>query len=77
MTATLVDTGLAGGHGDRTLIDSLDARVAPGDVRLDAAGARTRFGGDGGRVHRPPHRRLTTEEIVKSRQNAGVEPARL
>ena len=32
MSATLVATGLAGGHGHRTLIDSLDLSVAPGDV---------------------------------------------
>ncbi|MDF2562711.1 MAG: hypothetical protein K0R99_4157, partial [Microbacterium sp.] len=32
MTATLVARGLAGGHGHRTLFDSLDLTVAPGDV---------------------------------------------
>ncbi|WP_413319105.1 ABC-F family ATP-binding cassette domain-containing protein [Agrococcus sp. 1P02AA] len=32
MTATLVVQGLAGGHGHRTLFDSLDLTVAPGDV---------------------------------------------
>ncbi len=32
MTATLVAQGLAGGHGHRTLFDSLDLTVAPGDV---------------------------------------------
>ncbi|MDI3329606.1 MAG: ABC-F family ATP-binding cassette domain-containing protein [Micrococcus sp.] len=32
MTATLVATGLAGGYGHRTLFDSLDLTVAPGDV---------------------------------------------
>ena len=32
MTATLVAAGLAGGHGHRTLFDSLDLTVAPGDV---------------------------------------------
>ena len=32
MTATLVAHGLAGGHGHRTLFDSLDLTVAPGDV---------------------------------------------
>ncbi|GAA5100350.1 ABC-F family ATP-binding cassette domain-containing protein [Microbacterium yannicii] len=32
MTATLVTRGLAGGHGHRTLFDSLDLTVAPGDV---------------------------------------------
>ncbi|GAA2011263.1 ABC-F family ATP-binding cassette domain-containing protein [Brevibacterium samyangense] len=32
MTATLVASGLAGGHGHRTLFDSLDLTVAPGDV---------------------------------------------
>lgn len=32
MTATLVAKDLAGGHGHRTLFDSLDLTVAPGDV---------------------------------------------
>ena len=32
MTATLVTQSLAGGHGHRTLFDSLDLTVAPGDV---------------------------------------------
>lgn len=32
MTATLVAQGVAGGHGHRTLFDSLDLTVAPGDV---------------------------------------------
>lgn len=32
MTATLVAKGLAGGYGHRTLFDSLDLTVAPGDV---------------------------------------------
>ncbi|OIH93439.1 ABC-F family ATP-binding cassette domain-containing protein [Curtobacterium sp. MCBA15_001] len=32
MTATLVAKGLAGGHAARTLFDSLDLTVAPGDV---------------------------------------------
>lgn len=32
MSATLVASGLAGGHGHRTLFDSLDFTVAPGDV---------------------------------------------
>lgn len=32
MTATLVAQGLAGGYGHRTLFDSLDLTVAPGDV---------------------------------------------
>lgn len=32
MTATLVASGLAGGHGHRTLFDSLNLTVAPGDV---------------------------------------------
>ncbi|MFB9071240.1 ABC-F family ATP-binding cassette domain-containing protein [Citricoccus parietis] len=32
MTATLVATSLAGGYGHRTLFDSLDLTVAPGDV---------------------------------------------
>ncbi|RSZ65542.1 ABC-F family ATP-binding cassette domain-containing protein [Corynebacterium hylobatis] len=32
MTATLVATGLAGGHGHRTLFDSLNLTVAPSDV---------------------------------------------
>src|SRR6187402_2448349 len=32
MTATLVAQGLAGGYGHRTLFDSLDVTVAPGDV---------------------------------------------
>ena len=32
MVATLVAQGLAGGHGHRTLFDSLDLTVAPGDV---------------------------------------------
>lgn len=32
MTATLVTQGLAGGYGHRTLFDSLDLTVAPGDV---------------------------------------------
>lgn len=32
MTATLVALGLAGGYGHRTLFDSLDLTVAPGDV---------------------------------------------
>ncbi|MGX1701814.1 ABC-F family ATP-binding cassette domain-containing protein [Microbacterium sp. NPDC055357] len=32
MTATLVARGIAGGHGHRTLFDSLDLTVAPGDV---------------------------------------------
>lgn len=32
MTATLVARGVAGGHGHRTLFDSLDLTVAPGDV---------------------------------------------
>lgn len=32
MTATLVAKDLAAGHGDRTLFDSLDLVVAPGDV---------------------------------------------
>ncbi|MCS5478805.1 ATP-binding cassette domain-containing protein [Corynebacterium sp. YIM 101645] len=32
MTATLVAHGLAGGHGHRTLFDSLNLTVAPGDV---------------------------------------------
>ncbi|MEP9414584.1 ABC-F family ATP-binding cassette domain-containing protein [Gordonia sp. VNQ95] len=32
MTATLVATGIAGGHGHRTLFDHLDLTVAPGDV---------------------------------------------
>jgi ATPase subunit of ABC transporter with duplicated ATPase domains len=32
MTATLVTRGLAGGHDHRTLFDSLDLTVAPGDV---------------------------------------------
>ncbi|MEV8266092.1 ABC-F family ATP-binding cassette domain-containing protein [Microbacterium sp. NPDC076911] len=32
MTATLVARGLAGGHGHRTLFDSLELTVAPGDV---------------------------------------------
>src|SRR5690606_37758895 len=32
MTATLVTHGLAGGYGHRTLFDSLDLTVAPGDV---------------------------------------------
>lgn len=32
MTATLVATALAGGHGHRTLFDGLDLTVAPGDV---------------------------------------------
>ena len=32
MTATLVAHGLAGGYGHRTLFDSLDLTVAPGDV---------------------------------------------
>ncbi|MEW1979676.1 ABC-F family ATP-binding cassette domain-containing protein [Citricoccus sp. NPDC079358] len=38
MTATLVATGLAGGYGHRTLFDSLDLTVAPGDV-LGVVGA--------------------------------------
>ena len=32
MTATLVAQAIAGGHGHRTLFDSLDLTVAPGDV---------------------------------------------
>lgn len=32
MTATLVASGVAGGYGHRTLFDSLDLTVAPGDV---------------------------------------------
>ena len=32
MTATLVARGVAGGYGHRTLFDSLDLTVAPGDV---------------------------------------------
>ncbi|HZU92567.1 MAG TPA: ATP-binding cassette domain-containing protein, partial [Microbacterium sp.] len=32
MTATLVAQSLAGGYGHRTLFDSLDLTVAPGDV---------------------------------------------
>lgn len=32
MTATLVALGLAGGYGHRTMFDSLDLTVAPGDV---------------------------------------------
>ena len=32
MTATLVASHLSGGHGHRTLFDSLDLTVAPGDV---------------------------------------------
>ena len=32
MTATLVAQGVAGGHGHRTLFESLDLTVAPGDV---------------------------------------------
>ncbi|GAA1937459.1 ABC-F family ATP-binding cassette domain-containing protein [Microbacterium aoyamense] len=32
MTATLVARGVAGGHGHRTLFESLDLTVAPGDV---------------------------------------------
>ena len=32
MTATLVASGLAGGHGHRTLFDALDLTVAPGEV---------------------------------------------
>ena len=32
MSATLVAHGLAGGHGHRTLFDSVDLTVAPGDV---------------------------------------------
>mgnify|MGYP001126518933 CR=1 FL=1 len=32
MTATLVASGLAGGYGHRTLFDSLDLTVAPGEV---------------------------------------------
>jgi ATPase subunit of ABC transporter with duplicated ATPase domains len=32
MTATLVASGLAGGYGHRTLFDSIDLTVAPGDV---------------------------------------------
>jgi ATPase subunit of ABC transporter with duplicated ATPase domains len=32
MTATLVAQGLAGGYGHRTLFDSLDLTVAPGDI---------------------------------------------
>ena len=32
MTATLVASGLAGGHGHRTLFEDLDLTVAPGDV---------------------------------------------
>jgi ATPase subunit of ABC transporter with duplicated ATPase domains len=32
MTATLVASHLAGGHGHRTLFESLDLTVAPGDV---------------------------------------------
>lgn len=32
MTATLVAKGLAGGYAARTLFDSLDLTVAPGDV---------------------------------------------
>src|SRR6478735_6773255 len=32
MTATLVAQNLAGGYGHRTLFDSLDLTVAPGDV---------------------------------------------
>ncbi|WP_341975405.1 ATP-binding cassette domain-containing protein [Microbacterium sp. LTA6] len=32
MTATLVAQGLAGGYGHRTLFDSLDLTIAPGDV---------------------------------------------
>src|SRR6478736_9764836 len=32
MTATLVAQGIAGGYGHRTLFDSLDVTVAPGDV---------------------------------------------
>lgn len=32
MTATLVAQNLSGGHGHRTLFDSLDLTVAPGDV---------------------------------------------
>jgi ABC-type uncharacterized transport system ATPase subunit len=32
MTATLVAKGLAGGYAHRTLFDSLDLTVAPGDV---------------------------------------------
>jgi len=32
VTATLVAKGLSGGHGHRTLFDSLDLSVAPGDV---------------------------------------------
>ena len=32
MTATLVARGLAGGYAHRTLFDSLDLTVAPGDV---------------------------------------------
>lgn len=32
MTATLVARGVAGGHGHRTLFDSLDLTIAPGDV---------------------------------------------
>ncbi|MEE6283128.1 ABC-F family ATP-binding cassette domain-containing protein [Georgenia sp. MJ170] len=38
MTATLVTQGLAGGYGHRTLFDSLDLTVAPGDV-LGVVGA--------------------------------------
>ncbi|WP_413451133.1 ABC-F family ATP-binding cassette domain-containing protein [Georgenia phoenicis] len=38
MTATLVTHGLAGGYGHRTLFDSLDLTVAPGDV-LGVVGA--------------------------------------
>lgn len=32
MAATLIVSGLVGGHGQRTLFDSLDLMVAPGDV---------------------------------------------
>src|SRR5512141_2642747 len=32
MTANLVTKNLAGGHADRTLFESLDLTVAPGDV---------------------------------------------
>ncbi|MCY7326494.1 MAG: ATP-binding cassette domain-containing protein, partial [Microbacteriaceae bacterium] len=32
MTATLVAKGVAGGYAHRTLFDSLDLTVAPGDV---------------------------------------------
>ncbi|TNC18455.1 ABC-F family ATP-binding cassette domain-containing protein [Georgenia sp. 311] len=38
MTATLVTHGLAGGYGHRTLFDSLDLTIAPGDV-LGVVGA--------------------------------------